>query len=163
MLMTTQNSVSHMAYLLEPGCKRWKSGDTNAPERSAFPTFLEAIFAGKTRGIDFFTTQSGSMNSGRPIEDANRARGILDKCDVTSAATRYAHQAVHPSRCPYSSLRMRTAGYRSACAGPEPAPTIGLSAPRCRSCDTCRDIALIRASRCEAAPASHAETDRADC
>jgi len=47
MLMTTQNSVSHMAYLLEPGCKRRKSGETNAPEGPAFPTFLEGRCTGK--------------------------------------------------------------------------------------------------------------------
>lgn len=48
MLMTTQNSVIHMAYLLEPGFKREKSGEKNAPERSAFPTFLKVRFTGKT-------------------------------------------------------------------------------------------------------------------
>jgi hypothetical protein len=54
MLMTTQNSVSHMAYLLEPGCKRRESGEANARERSSFPTFLKAKFAGESAGISYF-------------------------------------------------------------------------------------------------------------
>src|SRR6185437_7743620 len=125
--------------------------------------FLKTNFAGKTAGIGGFKTQNGSMSSDRPIEDANQARGIRDKFDVTNVAIQCASRVEYLSRCPYSNLRMRTADYRSIYAVLEPMPAACQSVRRPRRSDTCRDVALIRAFRCEAVPASLAEIDHADC
>ena len=70
MLMTTQNSVSHMTYLLKPGCKRSKSGESNAPIRFAFPIFLKVPYVGKI-------VRFGDLYEPKRIEElksANRRR-----------------------------------------------------------------------------------------
>src|SRR5262245_31886849 len=125
MLMTTQKSVSHMAYLLEPGCKRrevWR--DQRARTISVPNFFWRPELREKPGKFTGVTTQIGSTSADRPTGGANRARGIRDKFGVTSAAIRYARRVECSLHCPYSNLRMRMAGCQSICAIPEPAPAI---------------------------------------